>query len=130
MLLAQISTLIVAANVGVMLFFSVAVAPSIFVVLPSQWAATYVRAFFPKYYLYLGLLTAVAAGLAASMQQQLGLALCALLFFFSRWWLTPQINKARDEKRAQAFKVLHILSVALNLLQLLGLIGFLVQGFR
>lgn len=125
---AEIATLIVAANVGVMLFFSVAVAPAIFVVLPAEWAATYVRAFFPKYYLYLGLLTAAAAAMAPAVAQQLGLAVCAALFFFSRYWLTPQINRARDEKRAQAFKVLHIASVVLNVLQLLWLIGFLVQG--
>ena len=44
----------IAGVVGVMLFFSVAVAPTIFKVLPQEWAGIYVRQFFPKYYLVLG----------------------------------------------------------------------------
>ena len=53
-MLTQISELIIAANVGIMLFFSVAVAPTIFKVLPPDWAGVYVRQFFPKYFLFLG----------------------------------------------------------------------------
>jgi hypothetical protein len=117
-MLTHLSDLIVACNVGIMLFFSVAVAPTIFVVLPQEWASAYVRSFFPKYYLFLGATTATAAALAAAPAMQTGLAVCAFLFFFSRFWLTPRVNKARDEKKAQTFKILHFLSVALNMLQL------------
>ena len=50
----MLGELIVAGVVGVMLFFTVAVAPGIFKVLPQQWASVYVRNFFPKYYAVLG----------------------------------------------------------------------------
>lgn len=129
-MLAHLSEWIIAANVGIMLFFTVAVAPTIFVVLPQEWASAYVRSFFPKYYLFLGLTTAAAAALAATPFTQLALAVCALLFFFSRFWLTPRVNRARDEKQTQTFKTLHFLSVALNLLQLVLFIGILVLRMR
>ena len=131
-MLTQLSDLIIAANVGIMLFFSVAVAPTIFVVLPQEWASAYVRSFFPKYYLFLGLTTAVAAAaaLAATPTTRIGLAVCAFLFFFSQFWLTPRVNRARDEKQAQTFKTLHFLSVALNMLQLVFFIWVLVISVR
>ena len=131
-MLTQLSDLIIAANVGSMLFFSVAVAPTIFVVLPQEWASAYVRSFFPKYYLFLGLTTAVAAAaaLAATPTTRIGLAVCAFLFFFSQFWLTPRVNRARDEKQAQTFKTLHFLSVALNMLQLVFFIWVLVISVR
>ena len=44
----------IAGVAGVMLFFSVAVAHTIFNVLPQERAGIYVRQFFPKYYLVLG----------------------------------------------------------------------------
>ena len=129
-MLTHLSDLIVAANVGIMLFFSVAVAPTIFVVLPQEWASAYVRSFFPKYYFFLGLTTAAAAALSATPTMRIGLAVCAFLFFFSRFWLTPRVNRARDEKQAQTFKTLHFLSVALNMLQLVFFIWVLVISVR
>ena len=129
-MLTHLSDLIVAANVGIMLFFLVAVAPTIFVVLPQEWASAYVRSFFPKYYLFLGLTTAAAAALSATPTMRIGLAVCAFLFFFSRFWLTPRVNRARDEKQAQTFKTLHFLSVALNMLQLVFFIWVLVISVR
>ena len=121
----HISNLIVAANVGIMVFFTVAVAPTIFTVLPPQWSAAYVRKFFPKYFLFLGVTTA-AATLGASMPlHQVALLACTLVFFFSCFWLTPRINLARDEKSSVVFKRLHWTSVALNMAQLITFVWLL-----
>lgn len=127
---AHLSDLIVAANVGIMLFFTVAVAPTIFRVLPPQWSAAYVRQFFPKYFLFLGITTAGAAALAGMPLAQWSLAGCSLVFFFSCFWLTPRINLARDDKRSQVFKTLHYVSVGLNMLQLALFIWLLVASVR
>ena len=127
---AYLSHLLVAGNVGIMVFFSVAVAPTIFTVLPPQWSAAYVRKFFPKYFLFLGITTATATALATRGLAQTGLAACAVIFFFSCFWLTPRINQARDDKRGQAFKTLHYSSVGLNLLQLAVFIWILVVSVR
>jgi uncharacterized membrane protein len=127
-MLTQISDLITAANVGIMLFFSVAVAPTIFTVLPAEWSAAYVRKFFPKYFLFLGITSSVAAALHSLPLAQISLGLCALVFFFSVFWLTPRINLARDNKNEKAFKLLHYTSVGLNLLQLAVMIWLLVKS--
>ena len=127
-MLTHLSDLIVAANAGIMLFFTVAVAPTIFVVLPQEWASAYVRSFFPKYYLFLGLSTAGAAALAGAALVQGSLVAVALVFFFSRFWLTPQVNRARDNHQGRRFKQLHTLSVALNVLQLAVFVWILVKS--
>ena len=127
-MLTHLSDLIVAANVGIMLFFTVAVAPTIFVVLPQEWASAYVRSFFPKYYLFLGLSTAGAAALAGVALVQGSLVAVALVFFLSRFWLTPLVNRARDKHQGRLFKQLHTLSVVLNMLQLAVLVWILVKS--
>ena len=127
-MLTQTSDLITAANVGIMLFFSVAVAPTIFMVLPPEWSAAYVRKFFPKYFLFLGITSTVAAALHDLPLVQLSLALCAVVFFFSVFWLTPRINLARDSKQMKKFNVLHHTSVGLNLVQLAVMIWILVKS--
>ena len=126
--MTQVSDLITAANVGIMLFFSVAVAPTIFMVLPAEWSAAYVRKFFPKYFLFLGVTSTVAAALHSLPVAQISLGLCALVFFFSFFWLTPRINLARDNKDEKSFKVLHYTSVGLNLVQLAVMIWLLVKS--
>ena len=114
----MLSQLIIAGVVGVMLFFSVAVAPTIFKVLPQEWASAYVRQFFPKYYAVLGLSCLIAGVLAASLLAKVITLGCALLFALSLFVLTPAVNKASDEKNRRMFGVLHGASVAANLLQL------------
>ncbi len=127
-MLAQASDLITAANVGIMLFFSVAVAPTIFMVLPPEWSAAYVRKFFPKYFLFLGITSTLAAALHPAPLVQISLGLCAAVFFFSVFWLTPRINRARDNKAEKTFKLLHYSSVGLNLLQLAVFVWILVKS--
>lgn len=127
-MLTLISDLITAANVGIMLFFSVAVAPTIFMVLPPEWSAAYVRKFFPKYFLFLGVTTAIAASLHSLLLAQVSLAACALIFFFSCFWLTPRINEARDNKQVKVFNTLHYTSVGLNIAQLIVMIWLLVKS--
>ena len=127
-MLAQASDLITAANVGIMLFFSVAVAPTIFMVLPPEWSAAYVRKFFPKYFLFLGITSTVAAALHNQPLVQISLGLCAAVFFFSVFWLTPRINRARDNKAEKTFKLLHYTNVGLNLVQLVVFIWILIKS--
>jgi hypothetical protein len=126
------SNLLIAGNVGIMVFFTVAVAPTIFTALPPEWSAAYVRKFFPKYFLFLGVTTAVAAGLSMSAGEELlrqgALLANALIFFFNCFWLTPRINQARDDKQSKVFKTLHWLSVGFNMVQLFIFIGLLIPS--
>lgn len=121
-----LSHILVAANVGIMVFFTVAVAPTIFTALPPEWSAAYVRKFFPKYFFFLGVTTAVATLGAVTPLHQAALLACTLVFFFSCFWLTPRINRARDDKQGMTFKRLHWTSVGLNMAQLATFVGLLL----
>jgi FtsH-binding integral membrane protein len=127
---SNLADLLIAANVGIMVFFTVAVAPTIFTALPPQWSAAYVRKFFPRYFLFLGVTTVAALGFAVQLDHskahQWALLGCALIFFLNCFWLTPRINKARDDGEDATFKVLHWASVSLNMLQLVAFIWMLV----
>jgi len=122
--------LLLSACVGIMLFFTVIVAPSIFKVLPAEEAAKYVRAFFPKYYLSLGVMSLVATFLASDLPTLQTLFVCSLLLFFSYAWVTPQINQAKDQGKLTRFKVLHACSVALNSIVMGLFIALLVMNFK
>jgi hypothetical protein len=128
------SNLLIAGNIGIMLFFTVAVAPTVFTVLPPQWSAAYVRKFFPKYFLFLGITTTVAVvlGFVAGMNvmRQSIMMACAVIFFFNCVWLTPRINQARDGKQSKSFKTLHWISVGLNMVQLFSFIWLLTTAVR
>ena len=120
---------LISASVGIMLFFTVAVAPSIFKVLPAEWAAKYVRAFFPKYYLALSILTTTACFFANNSNTLIVLLGCAGVLFFCFTWLTPSINQARDLEFHRRFQVLHALSVLLNLTVMLTFVGVLFLAY-
>lgn len=126
---SYLSNLLIAANIGIMLFFTIAVAPTVFTVLPPQWSAAYVRKFFPKYFFFLGATTTAAFALALvsgiDLARQLALLACALGFFFNCLWLTPRINQARDDKQTATFKTLHWTSVGCNMVQLLVFVWLL-----
>lgn len=115
------SMYLISGVIGVMLFFSVAVAPAIFKVLPAEWAGIYVRHFFPKYYLLLGIVCVESGIFAPTDQLKIISFVSAALFAISLWVLTPAINKAKDENKTQRFNWLHSASVVINLV-ILGLL--------
>ena len=54
---------VVAATLGAMLFFAVAVAPTVFQALPIEQAGLFLRKLFPRYYLALIVGSGLAGGL-------------------------------------------------------------------
>ena len=107
----SLSSALVAANVGIIVFFSSIVTPIVFKKLESQQASFYLRAFFPRLYITLFATTFIAALTAIDKTAQLILITVAILFVVSFWPLTPAINIATDTGKTIKFKVLHSLSV-------------------
>jgi hypothetical protein len=130
MVQVRLAELIIAANIGIIIFFTVAVAPTVFKVLPAQWAAKYVRSFFPKYYVWLGITSVVAALFSDATSTQILLVGTGVMFFFSCWGLTPLINRSNDDGRLRTFKWLHGSSIALNIFQLGLFIWLLTIGAK
>ena len=119
---------------GIMLFFAFAVAPAVFSSLPAEHAGTYLRAIFPRYYLWGIIFAIITAAIAFRVDFTvfISVSIIALLFIFSRQILVPAINVARDAKLAgedgavARFKRLHLVSVLINLSQMLVLVGCIV----
>lgn len=122
---------VVGALAGSMVFFGVVVAPLVFRALPAEAAGTFLRAFFPNYYLW-GLAVAVIAAAVAAFSDWPSVAMCvvvALLFAYARQSLMPKINLARDASlggdtaATGRFERLHRFSVVVNAVQLLVLLA-------
>jgi hypothetical protein len=118
-------TVLISIWVGVIIFFSAIIAPTVFKTLDEKSAGVFLRAFFPKYYLF-----AIVIGLAAlalimifdikvSNILYIAIVSMTILSIISRFMI-PMINNARDmgEKGKEKFNRLHMLSVSLNVITL------------
>ena len=106
---------------GGMVTFQVLFAPLIFIKLEEAVARPFIRAFFPYYYLYFALLSAVLCALTYFLGFIAEHIICAIVlvgFLVSRQILMPLANKATDTKQFKKFMAYHMATVAINTLQL------------
>jgi len=123
----MITNYLLSGMVGIMLFFTVVVAPTVFKVLPVEWSSKYVRNFFPKYYATLGAITLICALIETDAISRTLLVICAALFAFTLFYLTGKINQAKDSGQTRQFHWLHGASVVINLFQLIAFIYLLIR---
>ena len=123
--MSSLSSALIAANIGIIIFFSSIVTPIVFKKLESQQASFYLRAFFPRLYITLFATTFIAALTAIDKTAQLILITVAILFVVSFWPLTPAINIATDTGKTIKFKVLHSVSVFILIGQLVAFLFLL-----
>ena len=134
----NIETMLLMVFVGIllgsMLFFAVTVAPTVFKSLAEDQAGRFLRAMFPRYYLWGLVITIITAAVALMSDVVLSvvLAVIAVLFLYARQVLMPKINQARDDDlmgvdgAGKLFSKLHLRSVLINAAQLLALIGIAI----
>ena len=109
---------LISACLGIILFFAILLAPTVFKVLDNKSVSLYLRAFFPKFYLSLFFLSGLAAFFSPNSNVIFLLLIVSILFLLSRWPLTGAINNATDQKNQKKFKSLHFLSVAIIFIQM------------
>jgi uncharacterized membrane protein len=134
--LALIALFTVALLLGGMVFFAAIVAPLVFKVLPAEPGGRFIRALFPRYYLWvLGLSAAAAVALMPLSKPDAGImAAVAGLAWWLRQVLMPRINALSDRAKAgnaeaqKGFDRAHKLSVVANLLQMIAAVAVLA-GF-
>ncbi len=126
----MITALLAAFVIGAMILFNTTVTPVVFTRLDAANQAVFLRAVFPRLFIF-GLVGSVAVMVSAAIETQvlaatIGLA-TALGFAINTWLITPAINLARDTGRKH-FHLLHGISVVLFLIKLvaLGVIIWLV----
>ena len=127
---------VIAGTLGAMLFFAIGVAPTVFQALPAEQAGLFLRKLFPRYYLSL-IVGSTAGGLLWLGTQPLASGVCLLIALSTLWirqWLVPRINALRDRELSgdvsagEEFARLHRLSVVINMVQLLALLGILIMA--
>jgi len=106
-----------AALLGGMLFFGTIMTPLVFGKLPPDISGPFIRATFPRYYLYV-VITSLVAALGLLIMGKPWYALAAILVTGATLWLwlewIPQINALRDSGPKEAFDRAHKLSVYAN----------------
>ena len=116
---------------GMMIFFSFAVAPTTFKLLDEKNARSFIRGIFPIYYILNLIISLLALFIFIyignySLNFYLMGSVC-LLFIISNFILMPLINKFRDTGHEKKFKISHFISVIINFLQIILLIIILVN---
>lgn len=125
-------SLLIAASLGAMLFFSVIIAPMIFRVLPAENAGRVLRSFFPKYFLVNGVLAAAAGVLATHKLVTPILMFAAAAMLAVYFGAIPVINRARDNMSngdvaaKRTFDAWHRGTVIVNIIEMGLLIGALL----
>jgi len=131
----ELAAVVIAGSLGAMIFFSAAIAPTVFQALPENHSGSFLRAIFPKYFLINGLL----AGIAALMLMIAGLPVLGVVLVIAatamiavRYLAIPRINAARDASLAgdaaakTRFDQLHRATVLINLAEMLALAAVLI----
>ncbi len=121
--------------VGGMVFFGIIMAPLVFTRLDMATAGRFIRATFPRYYLYVLISSAVAALAlwATDGWSAAGLSVIAVSTIWLREGLMRRINRLRDAELAgdatagAAFARAHRLSVLINQAQLLAALAVVVR---
>jgi len=133
-IILTIITIFPVIALGVMIFFSFIITPTIFKFLPSVQAGQYVRKIFPIYYIFNGSIVLISGIAIACLGVFNPIFYCNviifLLFIVSYFYLMPEINKAKG-KNNKKFKTLHNASVVVNIIQilLLAYLTFLLLDF-
>ena len=104
--------------VGVILFQTAVIAPTVFRSLGPDQAGPFLRKVFPKFFVVLvvmGIAGAISA-LASDASYQLWICLVTLTLGILAYLLIPMTNKSRDVGNEKLFKKLHNASVLMTVL--------------
>ena len=121
---------IVAICLGMMIFFSFILAPMIFKILDPENAGKFVRKIFPYYY-FVNLVFLSIVVILFLLNSKINFKFYIIVslvisFIFAQFILMPFINKLRDNNEDNKFKYAHGFSVAINFLQMIGLVFLLI----
>ena len=124
-----------ACLLGGMVFFAAILAPLVFTKLDGATAARFIRATFPRYYLYVAVAAALG-GIGLAWTDPLSgvvLLAVALLTAWLRQGLMPLLNRLRDAGLAgdaasnARFDRMHRVSVGVNMVQMLAVLAVVVR---
>ena len=117
-MMSNVPTFLNGLVVGVILFQTAIIAPTVLRGLGPDQAGPFLRKVFPKFFVVLvviGISGAISA-VASDAIYQLGICLVTLTLGLLAYLLIPMTNKSRDEGNEKLFKKLHNASVSMTVL--------------
>ena len=111
--------------VGIIVFHTAIVAPTVFRSLTLDDAGTFLRTVFPKFFTLITIVCSVNVAFALILGQTsiaVMVGVSAMLMVIA-YHLIPITNRSRDEGQVQRFKLLHTISVLLTVSVLLMNLG-------
>ena len=117
-MMSNVPTFLNGLVVGVILFQTAIIAPTVFRSLGPDQAGPFLRKVFPKFFVVLvvmGIAGAISA-LASDASYQLWICLVTLTLGLLAYQLIPMTNKSRDDGNEKLFKKLHNASVLMTVL--------------
>ncbi len=117
-MMSNVPTFLNGLVVGVILFQTAIIAPTVFRGLEPDQAGPFLRKVFPKFFVVLvviGISGAISA-VASDAIYQLGICLVTLTLGLLAYLLIPMTNESRDEGNEKLFKKLHNASVLMTVL--------------
>ena len=126
-----------AALVGTMIFFVSVITPTVFSTLSNEHSSTFLRTVFPRMFLFgfiLSFISAILSIYSGHFLEFYFLTIVSILFLLNRNLITPKINFYRDreiegdEKAKKNFKLLHLLSVILFIVNFVIIILLLFKN--
>lgn len=120
-MLSNLPLLFSGLAVGVILFQTAIIAPTVLGSLGPERAGPFLRKVFPRFFIFLaaiGLLNHLTAVLS-NMPSQAYIGAATLALAIVAYLLIPMTNKSRDENNEKSFKRLHNASVGITVTMLL-----------
>ena len=111
--------------VGIIVFHTAIIAPTVFRSLTLDDAGTFLRTVFPKFFTLITIVCSVNVAFALILGQTsiaVMVGVSAMLMVIA-YHLIPITNRSRDEGQGQRFKLLHTISVLLTVSVLLMNLG-------
>ena len=135
-IVVEITNFLIPFLIGSLIFFSLVIAPNIFVSLDQQNARKFIRSIFPKLYLWGFLISLTVTFLIISHGTIYTIIFLVISsgFLFSRLFLVKWINavsdiKKKNRKQQKKFRILHSLSVFIFVFQIIcmAMVYFKIQ---
>ena len=121
-----------------MIFFTAVVSPSVFASLNNNGSSKFLRTIFPRMFLFgffISTIGIILTLISSSFYNSIILSIIGLSFLINRNYLTPMINNFRDQElggsliAAKKFKIMHLLSVLLFVINFFLLILVIVLNY-
>lgn len=108
--------------IGVILYQTVLVAPTVFKTIDSKNTSKFLRKIFPRFFMFifiLGILAFLESYYNSRGNTLYILYIVTSIFSLTAFLLIPMTNKATDDNNKKKFKILHSLSVFLTIVILI-----------